>query len=233
MRPLGTMEMPGWAIVRTIFWLIGTAALLFAAGGDLAWPQAWAFLAETAAASFGLGFWLARADPALLESRLSAGFHPDQGLWDRVFMCVAGTASVAWLVFAALDARRFRWSHTTIGMQLLGAGLIALCMILVALVFRANSFAAPQVRIQADRQQSVATTGPYAIVRHPMYVAAIIYFVGAPLLLGSSWALLPIPLFIIAFAARAVGEEKVLRQALPDYAAYAEKVRFRLIPGVW
>ena len=89
-------------------------------------------------------------------------------------------------------------------------------------MFRSNSFAAPQVRIQADRGQTVATTGPYRIVRHPMYAAAILYFLGVPLLLGSLWALLPVPLFVVAFAARAVGEERMLRQSLPGYDAYAD-----------
>jgi protein-S-isoprenylcysteine O-methyltransferase Ste14 len=229
----GTTTMPMRGIVQTTLWLLAMAALLFAAGGDWNWPQAWAYLAETAISGFAVGFWLARRDPALLESRLSSGFHRDQGLWDRVFLCAAAVAFVAWLVLAGLDAHRFRWSYTPVWAQALGAGLIALCIILVTQVFRANSFAAPQVRIQADRQQSVATTGPYRIVRHPMYAVAIFYFVGVPLLLGSCWALLPIPLFVAGFAIRAVGEERVLRRALPGYDAYADKVRFRLIPGLW
>lgn len=117
--------------------------------------------------------------------------------------------------------------------QGLGAVLVAVCMILVWLVFRANSFAAPQVRIQTERGQVVVTTGPYRVVRHPMYAAAIVYFLGVPLLLGSRWALLPVPLFIAAFGARAIGEERMLRQSFPGYTAYADRVRFRFIPGVW
>jgi protein-S-isoprenylcysteine O-methyltransferase Ste14 len=89
------------------------------------------------------------------------------------------------------------------------------------------------VRIQADRAQTVATTGPYRFVRHPMYSVAILYFLGVPLLLGSLWALIAAPIFVLAFAGRAVGEERMLRHALPGYVAYADKVRFRLIPGLW
>jgi protein-S-isoprenylcysteine O-methyltransferase Ste14 len=115
----------------------------------------------------------------------------------------------------------------------LGAGLIALCMVLVWRVFRHNSFAAPQVRIQAERGQQVVTSGPYRIVRHPMYAAALLYFLGLPLLLGSWWGLLAVPFFTVAFGARAVGEERMLRQELPGYDDYARRVRFRLVPGLW
>jgi protein-S-isoprenylcysteine O-methyltransferase Ste14 len=111
--------------------------------------------------------------------------------------------------------------------------LIALCMILVWQVFRSNSFAAPQVRIQAERGQHVVTDGPYRIVRHPMYAAALFYFLGAPLLLGSWWGLLPVPFFMASLGARAVGEERMLRQGLPGYDDYTRRVRFRLIPGIW
>jgi protein-S-isoprenylcysteine O-methyltransferase Ste14 len=229
----GTPKMAKRAIIQTMLWLVALAALLFAAAGDWRWPQAWVFLAESATASFAFVGWLARVDPALLESRLSSGFHRDQSLWDRVFLCCVGLGFIAWMALAGIDARRWRWSHTPLWAQVLGAGLIALCMVLVVPVFRANSFAAPQVRIQAERHQSVATTGPYRVVRHPMYAAAMFYFLGVPLLLGSCWALLPIPLFVAGFAARIIGEERVLRAALPGYAAYTEKVRYRLIPGLW
>jgi protein-S-isoprenylcysteine O-methyltransferase Ste14 len=100
-------------------------------------------------------------------------------------------------------------------------------------VFRYNSFAAPQVRIQSDRGQHVVTEGPYRVVRHPMYAAAVFYFVGAPLLLGSWWGLLAVPFYVAGIGGRAVGEERMLRQALPGYDDYARRVRFRLIPGLW
>jgi protein-S-isoprenylcysteine O-methyltransferase Ste14 len=220
-------------VVQTTLWLIVMGVILFTSAGDWYWPQAWTFLAETGVSGFALGSWLARHDPALLKSRTSSPFHRDQGLWDRLFMIGAGAAFVGWLVLACMDARRFRWSSLPIWAQGLGAVLVAVCMILTWQVFRANSFAAPQVRIQAERGQVVVTTGPYRVVRHPMYAAAIVYFVGVPLLLGSCWALLPVPLFIAAFGARAIGEERMLRQSLPGYTAYADKVRFRFIPGVW
>jgi protein-S-isoprenylcysteine O-methyltransferase Ste14 len=220
------------ALVQTTLWLVALAAILFGAAGDWNWTQAWVYLAESAASAIVLGWWLARRDPALLEARMSR-FHPDQKPWDRVFLIGGMVAFVLWLVLIALDARRFRWSSVPLAAQVLGALLIVLCMVLVWRVFAANSFAVPQVRMQQERGQQVITEGPYRIVRHPMYAAATLYFVGAPLLLGSWWGLLPIPLFMAAFGGRAVGEEHMLRQALPGYDDYARRVRFRLIPGVW
>jgi protein-S-isoprenylcysteine O-methyltransferase Ste14 len=220
-------------VVHTTLYLIVLGAILFAAAGDWGWPQAWVFLLEAGAFTFGFVAWLSRHDPALLEARLSSLYHRDQSVWDRIFLSCAGIGYIAWLVLAALDAHRFRWSVVPVWPQVLGALLIAVCMVGVAFVFHANSFAAPQVRLQAERGQVVATTGPYRFVRHPMYALAILYFLGAPLLLGSWWALLPVPLFVAGFAGRAIAEEHMLRQALPGYDAYADKVRFRLIPGLW
>ena len=221
------------ALVQTTVWFIVLGAILFVAAGDWTWPQAWVFLAEVEISSLVLGFWLARHDPALLESRLSRPFHGDQRHWDRMFLVGAITGFGAWMVLMALDARRFGHSYIPLWTQGLGAVLIALCMVLVWRVFRCNSFAAPQVRIQAKRGQHVVTDGPYRIVRHPMYAAALFYFLGVPLLLGSWWGLLPVPFFMAGLGARAVGEERMLRQALPGYDDYARRVRFRLIPGVW
>ena len=220
------------SLVRTAFWLIAMAAVLFCTAGDWVWPQAWAFLAESAISAVAISAWLARHDPGLLQARLS-GFHPDQKFWDRAFMAGAVVAFIFWLGLAALDARRFGWSALPLPLQALGAVLIALCMVLVWLVFRSNSFAAPQVRMQAERGQRVVTEGPYRIVRHPMYAAALFYFLGVPLLLGSWWGLLPVPLFAAALGARAVGEERMLRHALAGYNDYARRVRYRLVPGLW
>jgi protein-S-isoprenylcysteine O-methyltransferase Ste14 len=219
--------------VGTALWLIGMGVVLFTAGGDWRWPQVWVFLAESGASAVAVGIWLARHDPALLEARTTRPFHPDQSRWDRLFLVGAGAAFVGWLVWIGVDARRFEWSSTPVWTQALGATLIALCMLIVWQVFRHNSFAAPQVRIQADRGQHVVTSGPYRIVRHPMYAAAILYFAGVPLLLGSCWGLVPAPFFIVGLGARAVGEERVLRQALPGYDDYIKRVRFRLVPGLW
>ena len=219
-------------VFQTTLMLAVMGAILFLAAGDWRWPQGWAYLVEVGLGAFLVSFWLARHDPALLASRLSSPVQPDQKPWDRIFMAGAGVAFIGWMALIGLDAR-FGWSHAPLWAQALGAVLIALCMVLVWRTFRFNSFAAPQVRIQADRGQRVITEGPYRFVRHPMYAGAIFYFLGSPLLLGSWWGLAPVPLFIAGMGARAVGEERMLRRELAGYDDYARRVRFRLVPGVW
>jgi len=221
------------ALVQTTIAYIVLGLFLFVAAGDWYWPQAWVFLAESVIVSVVVCTWLAHHDPALLESRLARPFHGEQKHWDRAFLVGMLAGFGGWMVLMALDARRFGWSAVPVWLQGVGAVVIALSMFLVARVFRFNSFAAPQVRIQADRGQYVVTDGPYRIVRHPMYSAALLYFAGASLLLGSWWGLLAVPLSAAGFGARAIGEERMLRQALPGYDDYARRVRFRLIPGIW
>jgi protein-S-isoprenylcysteine O-methyltransferase Ste14 len=220
-------------VAQTTTWLVAMGLILFVAAGDWGWPQGWAYLAEIAISSFAFGFWLARHDPALLAARLSAPVQRDQQLWDRTFMAAAALVFVGWLILSALDAGRFRWSLVPLWAQVLGAVLIALCMVVVWQTFRFNTFAAPQIRMQKDRGQRVITDGPYRIVRHPMYAGALLMFVGTPLLLGSWWGLVFVPVGVVGIGIRAVGEERMLRRELPGYNDYARQVRFRLLPGLW
>ncbi len=97
----------------------------------------------------------------------------------------------------------------------------------------ANSFAATTIRLQTERGQTVIATGPYAVVRHPLYASTLLFMVGAPLLLGSLWGLLGLAVFIPLLGARALSEEALLTPNLAGYADYVRKVRFRLVPGVW
>jgi protein-S-isoprenylcysteine O-methyltransferase Ste14 len=220
-------------VVQTTGSLAAMAVILCLAAGDWAWPQAWVFVGEVAVSSFAVSLWLLRHDPALLASRLSAPVQPDQMPWDRVFMAAAAVVFVSWLVLCAMDARRFAWSLVPFWAQVLGFVLIALCMIVVWQTFRFNTFAAPQIRVQTDRKQHVVTEGPYRIVRHPMYVGALLMFAGTPLLLGSWWGLLAVPVGAIGIGIRVVGEERMLRRELTGYDDYAQRVRFRMIPGLW
>jgi protein-S-isoprenylcysteine O-methyltransferase Ste14 len=153
--------------------------------------------------------------------------------WDRVFMVVVMIAFFAWLVLIGLDARRFAWSHVPVWAEGLGAVLLALGMGGAWQTFRYNTFAAPQVRVQADRAHHVVADGPYRIVRHPMYAGVILWLVGAALMLGSWWGVAAVPLIVAALGWRAVGEERMLRRELTGYDEYAKRVRYRLIPGVW
>ncbi len=220
-------------VVQTTLWLAAMGAVLFLAAGDWRWPQAWVFLGELGVSSFAVSWWLLRHDPALLASRLSAPVRRDQMPWDRVFMVAVIIVFTGWMVLIALDARRFGWSHVALWAQLLGFVLIALGMAAVWQTFRFNTFAAPQIRVQAGRGHRVVTDGPYRIVRHPMYAGSVLWLLGMPLLLGSWWGVAAVPLLVAGLAPRAVGEERMLSRELPGYDEYASKVRFRLIPGIW
>jgi protein-S-isoprenylcysteine O-methyltransferase Ste14 len=133
----------------------------------------------------------------------------------------------------ALDAQAWRTSDMPPLLNVIGCLLVIAGFAATVIVFRVNSFAAPVVRIQSEREQRVIDTGPYALVRHPMYAAGLIYIVGMPLLLGSWYGLLIVPVMIVGIASRAVFEERLLQRDLPGYADYMRRVRYRLIPRLW
>jgi protein-S-isoprenylcysteine O-methyltransferase Ste14 len=211
---------------------VAMGALLFASAGTLRWPAAWAFLAACILLGPLCGWWLYRIDPALLAERLRPLLQKDQPAADKVFMGALIVAMLAWLVLIGID-RRVEGSDMPVALQAAGVALFLLSTLFTLWVFRENSFAAPVVKLQAERAQRVISTGPYAHVRHPMYSGMVLFFTGLPLLLGSWWGLAMVPIFIALFAIRIGIEERILRDGLPGYADYAARVRYRLVPGVW
>ncbi|MET4207213.1 isoprenylcysteine carboxylmethyltransferase family protein [Bradyrhizobium sp. LA2.1] len=210
----------------------GMGALLFACAGTMHWPSAWVFLATCALLGPLCGWWLYRVDPALLAERLRPVLQKDQPAADKAFMIVFVIAMLAWLAAMGLD-RRTQFSDMPVALQALGLVLFVLSTLFILWVFRENSFAAPVVKLQADRAQRVVSTGPYAHVRHPMYSGMILFFAGVPLLLGSWWGLVMAPVIVVLFAVRIGIEERTLREGLPGYSNYMTRVRYRLLPGVW
>lgn len=220
-------------LTYSALWLGVIATILFVAAGAVRWIEAWVFLSEYAITTFAIVVWLARNDPALLRERFAAPLHRDQAGWDRVFLLSMMGVFVAWLVLMAFDAHRFAWSHMPIAVEALGTLAYIGGVFVIWLAFRVNTFAVPQVRIQADRRQILVNDGPYGIVRHPMYSGALLFFLGIPLILGSWYGLLAAPIFVIGLVARLLGEERMLRRALAGYGDYAARVRWRLMPGLW
>jgi protein-S-isoprenylcysteine O-methyltransferase Ste14 len=208
---------------NTIF-VVALGALLFASAGTLDWPAAWVFLVTSAIIGPACGLWLAKNDPALLAERMRPTFQK--------FMLTFVLVTLIWLVAIGLD-RRAQASDVPLALQALGLAMYLLSTAFIMWVFRENSFAAPVVKVQAERHHHVISSGPYAFVRHPMYSGIMLFFVGVPLLLGSWWGVAIAPVFAILFAIRARIEERALVEGLPDYADYAERVRYRLVPGVW
>ncbi len=219
-------------LLGTTLWLAFIAAILFGSAGTLDWPGAWVYLGWSVAISFGGGLWLARRDPALLAERLGSLVQREQKTWDKVFMIVVFLLWFAWLALMGLDVR-YGWSHVPLVVR--AAGFVLLCLggYLVGLTFKANSFAAPVVKIQKEREHRVIDTGPYAYVRHPMYAGVLLITSGAPLLLGSWWGLLTGAAFMVLIGIRAVLEERTLKAELAGYAGYAARVRYRLVPYLW
>lgn len=217
--------------VGGMFLVLG--AILFAAAGTLAWAGGWAFLLLFFVFTAAISAWLVQHSPALLTERLGGTIRADQRPWDRTMTILLNLVFLAWLIVMPLDAVRFGWSHVPGWLQVVGAGLLLLSFYGFFLTFRANAYLSPVVRIQEERQHSVITTGPYRIIRHPMYASVIPFAVGASLLMGSYLGLVPAALLMLAVARRAVLEEQTLRDELPGYREYIQRTRYRLIPGVW
>jgi protein-S-isoprenylcysteine O-methyltransferase Ste14 len=219
-------------LFQNLIWLVIFALLLFVPAGTLDWPAAWLFLGVMALLAAGFGWWLAKNNPALLAERMRSPIQANQPADDKKIILAFGLLTLIWFIAIGLD-KRFHASHMPLELRGLGLALLILSSIFILRVFQENSFAAAVVKVQAERGHHVISTGPYAWVRHPMYSGAVLFMAGIPLLLGSWWGLALSPLFAVLFAIRTRIEERTLTTALPDYADYAARVRYRLIPGLW
>jgi protein-S-isoprenylcysteine O-methyltransferase Ste14 len=219
-------------LLQNLIWIVAMAALLFVPAGTLHWPAAWVFLGTIAILGMSCGLWLAKTDPALLAERMRPMMQSDQPAADKKFMLAFGFVALIWFLAIGLD-RRYHASDVPLALQALGWAMLVLSTGFIMWVMRENSFAAPVVKLQTERGHRVVSTGPYAWIRHPMYSGTILFFVGAPLLLGSWSGLAMAPLFIVLFAIRAEIEERALIAGLPGYADYTARVRYRLVPGLW
>jgi len=232
LRANGTRLMIAKLLLQNTTFLVAIGTLLFVSAGSLDWPAAWLFLAVSAILGPACGWWLARTDPALLAERMRPTFQADQPAADKKFMLIFMAALPIWLVAIGLD-RRVHGLDVPLVLQMLGLAMYLLSTAFIMWVFRENSFAAPVVKVQAERHHRVVSSGPYAFVRHPMYSGIMLFFVGVPLLLGSWWGVAMAPLFAALFGIRARIEERALVEGLPGYADYAARVRYRLVPGLW
>jgi protein-S-isoprenylcysteine O-methyltransferase Ste14 len=219
-------------LLQNLIWTAAMGVLLFAPAGTLHWPEAWLFLATIAITGVAGGLWLARVDPALLEERLRPMMQKDQPAADKKIVLAFGFTALFWFLAIGLDVR-LHGIRVPVALQALGLAMLLSSFGFIMWVMRANSFAAPVVKLQTERGHRVISSGPYAFVRHPMYSGAVLFFLGAALLLGAWWGLAMAPLFTALFAFRIPIEERALVAGLPGYADYAARVRYRLVPGLW
>lgn len=207
-----------------------TAAMLFLSAWTFNYWQAWVFLAVFFGSAFAITIYLMRADPRLLARRISAGPMNEKEASQKVIQSLAQASFLLVIIFPALD-HRFGWSAVPPYINIAGDILIAIGFYIVFLTFKENTHASALVEVETD--QKVVSTGPYAHVRHPMYIGALILLLGMPLALGSLWGVLTIIPITAVILWRLLDEERFLAKNLPGYVEYEEKVKYRLVPLVF
>lgn len=218
------------SVVSLVVFVSCMAAALFLPAWTLSYWRAWVFLAVYAAVAVMFGVYLIFRDRALLERRMSGGPQAERRTRQRVAMSVLTLGYAALFIVPALD-HRFGWSAVPGPVSVAADVLFVAGMVFVLLVFRENTFTSSTIEVASD--QRVISTGPYAIVRHPMYSGFLLSLVAMPVALGSWWGLLVIVPMMPALVWRTLDEESMLRAGLPGYVGYSKRIRYRLLPGVW
>jgi len=224
------MENPGLArkvYIRIALLLPVLWAVLFIPAGTLAYWEAWVYLAVLLIPFTFVVIYLFKHSPDLLERRMQT--REREPAQRRLI-----SLSLFWFILAfilpGLD-RRFGWSDVPVPVVLAADLLVLLGYGIVVLAFRENQYASRTV--QVEQGQKVIATGPYALVRHPMYLGAMLMYAASPLALGSYWALIPALVIVPILVVRIVNEEQVLERELPGYPEYRQATRYRLLPGIW
>jgi protein-S-isoprenylcysteine O-methyltransferase Ste14 len=219
-----------FAAVYNLFW----PALLFFLAGDWSWLQGWIFATWYILLAGITMTYLYFKDPELLAERFRRVGTGNQKSWDKYFILAITILFLIWMVVMPLDARRFNWSTGFPRiLNFIGVTFLLLSFFFFFRSFKDNTFASPLVRIQEERGQQLVTTGVYGFVRHPMYLGALLMFLGAPFLLASYWGIAVAAVIILLVAFRTVGEERMLMQEFPNYREYKQTVKYRLIPYIW
>jgi len=210
--------------------VLAMGLILFVPAGSLRYWQGWVYLAIFITASAFTTLDLLNRDRALLERRMKGGPTAETRPAQKVIMLFVSIGFVALLVVPALDYR-FGWTFVPLLVVVAGDVLVAIGMFLIFLVYRVNTYTAATVQVAEG--QKVISTGPYAIVRHPMYASGSLFLAGMPLALGSYWGFVPTAVMAPFLIWRLLDEERLLTKSLPGYTGYRERVRYRLVPFVW
>jgi protein-S-isoprenylcysteine O-methyltransferase Ste14 len=206
------------------------AVLIFLPAWTLDYWEGWLFSAVFVTCSLAITLYLAAKDPELLERRMNVGPGAEKEAAQKIIMIGALLSFAAMPVVSATD-HRLGWSSVPTSVVIFGDMLIVLAYIGFYLVFRENTYGAATVQVAEG--QKVISTGPYAVVRHPMYSWALLMMLGMPLALGSWWGLLIVVPAVAGIVARLLDEEQFLARNLAGYSGYMRKVRYRLVPFVW
>jgi protein-S-isoprenylcysteine O-methyltransferase Ste14 len=212
------------------FLLLVLATSLFLPAWTFAYWQAWVFLAVFAVSVLLITLYLMKKDQKLLERRVKGVPTAEKETIQKIIQSLAGIAFIAIFVLSALN-HRFGWSVVSIYFVVAGDILVMLGLFIVFLVFKENTFTSAIIEI--DVEQKVISTGPYALVRHPMYIGAFVMLIGVPLALGSWWGLLAVIPIVLVIIWRLLDEERFLLKNLSGYPEYRNTVKYRLIPFIW
>jgi protein-S-isoprenylcysteine O-methyltransferase Ste14 len=212
------------------FLMLVLALALFLPAGSLSFWQGWVYLADFAGCTILITAYLMRHDRELLARRVRGGPTAETQKSQQVIQSLASLFFIALFIVPGLDFR-FHWSVVPPVVSLAADGFVALGFYIVFLVFRENSYTS--ATIEVSDEQKVISSGPYGVVRHPMYAGAFLLLLVTPLALGS-WVAIPLPIpIILVIIVRLLDEEKFLSANLSGYETYRQKVRYRLLPHVW
>jgi protein-S-isoprenylcysteine O-methyltransferase Ste14 len=223
-------NLTGQAFLGLVQLVAMLAIFLFLPGWTLDYWQAGAFLAVFSVSVFLITLYFLKKDPSLIERQLKAGPAAEQERSQKIIQGLAAIFFILPFIVSSID-HHLGWSTVPAWVVLLGDILVAVGLYIVFLVFRENTFTS--ATIEVSEEQKVISTGPYAIVRYPMYSGAFIMLLGIPLALGSWWAFIFVFLLFAAIVWRLLEEEKFLAKNLPGYKSYRQKVPYRLIPIIW
>lgn len=218
------------SILGLAFLMLVLAVTLFLSAGSLSFWQARVYLSVFTICTVLITAYLLKYDQKLLASRVKAGPTAETQKGQQVIQSLASLFFIGLFIVAGLDYR-FHWSHVLPVVSLIADVFVALGFLIVFLVFRENSYTSAVIEVA--REQQVIVTGPYRMVRHPMYSGASLLLIFTPLALGS-WVALPLSVvLILVVVIRLVEEEKFLSANLVGYKAYCQAIRYRLVPLIW
>jgi protein-S-isoprenylcysteine O-methyltransferase Ste14 len=218
------------AVLQTTGFLVLLGILLFVPAGTLDYWEGSVYYVVMCVLVVAVGAYFLRHDPRLVERRLRLSERGEPERSQRVIQTLSGTAFFAMFLVAGLD-HRFHWSALPASLVVVADVLVVVGFLIVFRVFQENRYASSTVEVEAG--QTVVSTGPYAVVRHPMYAAALPLVLATPIALGSWWALPCAVIIAGLIVVRLLDEERVLARDLPGYREYCQKTRYRLLPGIW
>jgi len=229
-----TQTFPQAQWIRLIITYLLIPLVLLVCGWDLGWWQAWVFSPLIFTAGIGGRIWAERRHPGLTAERQSVESIQGAKAWDKVLApLMAISISFPLVIVAGLD-HRYRWSPAVpLWVNIFGFILVAIGYTLAVWALVENRFFSSVVRIQTERGHVVCDTGPYRIVRHPGYAGNILPLLGIILALGSVWTVIPAVVALVIAIVRTALEDRTLQEELPGYREYAQRVRYRLLPGIY